>query len=38
MATGPALTRTAASVRAFNVDSVREQDLAYVGGVLGSRH
>jgi ParB family chromosome partitioning protein len=36
MAMGPALTRMAASVRKFNVDSVREQDLALVGGVLGS--
>ena len=36
MAIGPALTRMAASARKFNVDSVREQDLALVGAVAGS--
>jgi ParB family chromosome partitioning protein len=36
MAMGAALTRMAASARKFNVDSVREQDLALVGAVMGS--
>ncbi len=35
MAMGPALTRMAASARKFDVDSVREQDLALVGAVAG---
>jgi ParB family chromosome partitioning protein len=34
MAMGAALTRMAASARKFNVDSVREQDLALVGAVM----
>jgi hypothetical protein len=36
MVIGPALTRMAASARKFNVDSVREQDLALVGAAAGS--
>jgi len=36
MAMGPALTRMSASVRKFDVESVRQQDLALIGGVLGS--
>lgn len=36
MAMGAALTRMAASARKFDVDSVREQDLALVGAVVGS--
>lgn len=35
MAMGPALTRMTASARKFKVDSVREQDLALVGAVMG---
>ena len=35
MAMGPALTRMAASARKFDVDSVRQQDLALVGAVIG---
>jgi ParB family chromosome partitioning protein len=35
MAMGPALTRMAASARKFDVDSVRQQDLALVGAVAG---
>jgi ParB family chromosome partitioning protein len=35
MAMGPALTRMAASARKFNVDTVREQDLALVSAVAG---
>lgn len=35
MAIGPALTRMAASARKFDVDSVRQQDLALVGAVMG---
>jgi ParB family chromosome partitioning protein len=36
MALGPALTRMATSARKFDVDSVRERDLALVGAVAGS--
>jgi ParB family chromosome partitioning protein len=35
MAIGPALTRMAASARKFDVDSVRQQDLALVGAAVG---